>query len=301
MVRGLGIFIGVIAPVWCVQPAHANCEVIALLDMMHSVEHRISQAKNDTNLGVEIQFLSRGVARTSTYDMLAIVGRENAAAFQGFLDQTQDFLHVFERQSLPTAMAFLKSRDAVRQLNDIANRLPELRCVPPQQVQQRPPSNDDGTNLSGVPLNCTLSRDRVLLAVMGLIAFMIATFFAMQWQARNQRRTKRYRIHYQTQYQMDDGKHFGVLLDISGAGIKLQHDPIRPPMLGTKIAVKIADRWISGTIQWTNPNFSGILLSPPMPARHVNKFVRSQQSAKTKTAPQGTPSNANDSKLTVRR
>ncbi|MCG3266416.1 PilZ domain-containing protein [Yoonia sp. I 8.24] len=286
MVRGFRIFIRVIAPVWCVQPAYANCEVIALLDMMHSVEHRISQAENDTNLGVEIQFLSRGIARTSTYDMLAIVGPQNAAAFEGFLDQTQEFLHVFERQSLPTAMTFLKSRNAIRQLNDIANRLPELRCAPPQQILQGPPSDDDGTNLSGVPLNFTLSRDRVLLAVLGLIAFMIATFFAMRWQARNQRRTKRYRIHYQTQYQVNDGKHFGVLLDISGAGIKLQHDPSQPPMLGTKIIVDIGDQRVSGTIQWTNPNFSGILLSPPMHARQVNKFVRTQQSAKTKTAPQ---------------
>ncbi|MDO6589731.1 MULTISPECIES: PilZ domain-containing protein [Rhodobacterales] len=254
--------------------------------MMHSVEYRISQAENDTNLGVEIQFLSRGIARITTYDMSEIVGRQNTAAFERFLDQTQEFLHVFERQSLPTALAFLKSRNAIRQLDDIANRLPELRCAPPQQIQQGPPSDDEGTNLSGAPLDFTLSRDRLMLAIFGLIAFMIALAFAMRWQARNQRRTKRYRIHYQTRYQTSDGKHSGVLLDISGAGIKLQHDPTRPPMLEAKITVEIGDQWVSGTIQWTNPNFSGILLSPPMRARQVDKFVRTQLSAKTKTAPQ---------------
>ncbi|RBW44357.1 hypothetical protein DS901_08095 [Loktanella sp. D2R18] len=286
MVRGLRIFISVIVSVFSVQPAQANCELIALLDMMHSVEYRISQAENDTNLGVEIQFLSRGIARITTYDMSEIVGRQNTAAFERFLDQTQEFLHVFERQSLPTALAFLKSRNAIRQLDDIANRLPELRCAPPQQIQQGPPSDDEGTNLSGAPLDFTLSRDRLMLAIFGLIAFMIALAFAMRWQARNQRRTKRYRIHYQTRYQTSDGKHSGVLLDISGAGIKLQHDPTRPPMLEAKITVEIGDQWVSGTIQWTNPNFSGILLSPPMRARQVDKFVRTQLSAKTKTAPQ---------------
>lgn len=276
----------VIASIICGGPANADCLVIARLDGILAVEQRIARATFEPDLKSIALFLQREDARINSSNLAESVGPDNIAAFETFVTHTKTFLRLATDDGA-AAHAFLQSTDVAENMRDITARMADLRCQPRADAQSLPATDATGTSLSGVPLNFTLSAAKVAAVFASIIGSGIALFGVMRLRSQRQRRAKRHRIHYPTSYHNAGVTLDGVLLDISGAGVKLRHDPVHPMEIGSPITVQIMDQWISGTVQWSNPNYTGVLFKSAMGARQAQQLVRApKKPLQQKTAPQ---------------
>ncbi|SFR41689.1 PilZ domain-containing protein [Yoonia tamlensis] len=274
MARGLRIYFAVLLLLLGTQSARANCLVIAVLDSMHSVEQRLARGDDSPDLAADILFLQRELALVADLDLTDAVGPANLAAFETFVDNTAVFIRIYLRGDAVVARAHLRTRAVADNLHAVAARLPYLRCDAPPNATPDLPADETGSNLSGVALNFSLNLRRILGVLAALIGVFLTVFTGFHLRARKHRREKRHRIHYPTSYEAMNSTFDGVLLDVSAAGVKLRHDPMHPLTIGAKVKVRILDTWTAGTIQWANPNYSGILFSHPMNTREVLKLVR---------------------------
>lgn len=246
--------------------ALANCAVIDGVDRLHAVQTRLARDPNTTFFASDIRFMRNQLATLADRQVLQAVNGNvltpKGAAFSRFMRNSRAVLEGTSVDDPASVLRHFNNASVRRNLQAVGGYLGELRCTAEQiavdSASALVSSDDDAAQILREAMDEVLDLTNILM-VTTTIAFVIAFSQGLKvWVIRLKRRAKRYPSNYPTLYKANDLTRHGVLIDVSGNGTKLEHDPSAPLAPRTSIEIMIFDEWMRGTVIWSNSFYSGV-------------------------------------------
>jgi hypothetical protein len=275
------------------RPVAADCLIIDQLDKLFAVQSRLARDPNSSFFRDDIRQIRNVTSVVSNRDAVqavkgnTLVGK--GATFVRFLQNTRDLLQTASLDD-PYSVAPHFTTGVRENLGDVREHLKDLRCDVTQIAVARAAVSErdfNGGSDSDERDAEDLEEVRQTLSIIAEEVFRPRTFFVVllvtlttmlmvpvvrRWLLMRLRQAKRRNTTYKTQYQWDDRKIAGMLLDINCYGTKLTHGLDTPPSVGDAVEIKILNDWTKGTIIWSNIHYIGVQFKKTVSIESVDEI-----------------------------
>jgi len=259
-------------------PAFANCMVIDQLDKLYVLQSRMMNNPATGLFATDMRQLRTISSSLSDGSVLNAVGGNSflgkGARFVGFVADTRTLLQSVSLDDPNSVRPHFTAARRAR-LSAVGSDLNPLRCTRADVTAARAEAATNASEEAGTAttdaddlrdVTQTLARvadeifqiRTVLVLVFIGAAVAILTPLIRSHLILRQRRAKRHTTKYRTQYDWGDVVTNGTLLDINCFGTKLRHEAETAHERNKDITIRIDDKWVTGTIMWSNDHYSGV-------------------------------------------
>ncbi len=279
----------------------AQCVMANTLSQVHALQFDLSEKPDDPLASNVIQFIAGQMGNLQDDDLSAIADiHPSQGAYQVF----KDFVGVTEQllQAVETAgIAALPqhfAQDQVRaNLRVTGQYLVSLGCIPRTAVTRPGEGPISMFAPTKSPVDATAAEVDVgeetpvdgikrylatpsgaISSVLAIVGACVAAFLIRTVLKRRRRRARRFGCHYATRFRIAGQDGDGVILDVSGMGIKLRRNTDQTIDIGAVVDVLIMDEWHAGTVAWENPHYVGVLFRQALRQRVVRALAHGSKS-----------------------
>ena len=252
------------------QPAHADlqCRVIQSFDDLHDVQVRVRDYPDRRQNGATSNTMRTALADLGGIDLDTALGSimsaRDKAMLVSFLQVAGAVNSRLAQDDLSAARQLLNRPDIIRISEAVATILRNLPC---DEQDLGRGVETDSQQIAG--LRAFLAGAPPWWTIAAIVGSTGAIWLFLRHRKSQRRRGRRYSANYLTRYESSSGGATGTLLDISGSGAKLRHDPAHQPEIGAHVKLEIEGGLIPARVVWKNPHYSGLRFQRSLPARVV--------------------------------
>ncbi len=295
----MGRIYGVIMMIMLCAPAgvQAECLMARALSQVHLLQLDLAKRPDDRLAENALRFIAGQIPHLQADDLAEIAAMHPAdgadAVFTDFVDNTNRLLSVYESMGLAALPFHFQQVDVRSNLRLTGQYLYSLGCIPrganarPGQgaVSMLPPDNpqevanlaeketDEETPFDGVK-RYLATPSGAISGVLAIVGAGVAAFLIQTWMKRRRRRARRFDCHYATRYRIAGQDRDGVVLDVSGMGVKLRHNAEKSIQIGVAVDILILGEWHVGTVAWGNAHYVGVLFRQALRQRIVRELYQ---------------------------